>query len=218
MVFENKFSLNNEEEKLLINKNIVQLVYTTGKFEGLPTSLPQTEAIINNYEVSGVKPDDIATILNLKRGYEYLLDQLDKQVTFNDLLILNKIVKGGVAYSGILRTKDVQVPLTNDIWQPPIPSERTKTAVIDLLNTDKSATAKALDLNLMLSRLQLFMDGNKRTAILAANLLLVQSGAGFLAIPEAKMHWYGSKLTKFYRNNQAQSIKQWLYDNCLFGM
>lgn len=217
-MFTDKYNLSSIDEQLVVEKNLTQLIYTTGKFENLPTTLPQTDAIVHNYEVNGVRPEDITTILNLKRGYQYLLDNQDSVMRFADIKIINKIIKGGTAYAGDLRSMDVQVPLTNDVWVPPIPNEQTITIMTKLLESNQTATEKALELNLMLSRNQLFMDGNKRTALVAANLLMVQSGTGFLAIPESKMHWYGSQLAKYYRTNRMDSIKQWLYDNCIFGI
>ena len=217
-MFTAKFELSRYDEKCLIDNNLTRLVYTTGKFEGLSTTLAQTNAIIHRFEVRDVSTEDRATVLNLKCGYQFLMDNQASDVTIVDILKINQIVKGGQANSGKLRTVEVQVPLTNAIWVPPIPTERTIQRVQKILNADKSAIDRALDLNLVLSRWQLFEDGNKRTALIAANLVLVQAGAGILMIPEGKMHWYGSQLAKFYRTNNMVGLKQWLYDNCLFGM
>lgn len=218
MPFPNKFTLSVDAQRNLILQNLVQLVYTTGKFERLQTTLLDTESIINNETNTNVRPDDIVTVINLKRGYQYILNLADK-LDFNHILILNNIIQGGIPAGGKLRTEAVQVPLTNDVWLPPLPNEdKVQNDLATLFNSGKSATEQAIDLNLYLSKRQLFNNGNKRTAIVAANALMIQDNAGMLAIPENKMHWYRSQLAKYYRSNRDIQIKQWLYDECIFGI
>lgn len=44
--FPDKYHLSRKESVYLLKKNIVELVYNAGKFEGLNTTLLQTEEII----------------------------------------------------------------------------------------------------------------------------------------------------------------------------
>lgn len=201
-----------------MSQNLVQLIYTTGKFENLSTSLLDTESILNNESIQNAKPEDVVTIIHLKRAFQYILN-LKTRFSYIDILTINQIVKGGQPGTGMLRSQDVKVALTNDVWLPPLPDpQRTPQELTNILTSSASATEKALNLNLYLSRWQLFMDGNKRTAIVAANALMIQAGAGLLAIPENKMHWYRSQLQKYYRSSRDANLKQWLYDNCVFGI
>ncbi len=201
-----------------MSQNLVQLIYTTGKFENLSTSLLDTESILNNESLQNAKPEDVVTIIHLKRAFQYVLN-LKTNFNYTDILTINQIVKGGQPGTGMLRSQDVKVALTNDIWLPPLPEpQRTQQELVNILTSSATATERALNLNLYLSRWQLFMDGNKRTAIVAANALMVQAGAGLLAIPENKMHWYRSQLQKHCRSGHDTSLKQWLYDNCVFGI
>ncbi|EOC5554769.1 TPA: hypothetical protein ACSZF6_14600 [Listeria monocytogenes] len=61
-----------------MKKNIVELVYNAGKFEGLNTTLLQTEEIIKYNRANNVAVDDVLTIVNLKRGFELLLNDLQE--------------------------------------------------------------------------------------------------------------------------------------------
>lgn len=72
-MYPDKYHLTAKESIYLLKKNIVQLVYNAGKFEGLNTTLLQTEEIIKYNRASNVSVDDVLTIVNLKRGFEYLL-------------------------------------------------------------------------------------------------------------------------------------------------
>ncbi|MBE7901882.1 Fic family protein, partial [Paenibacillus polymyxa] len=74
------------------------------------------------------------------------------------------------------RTKTVLVGLTNEDYVPAIPNEANVTKNLEaLLTSQKSATEKAILLMLTLSRQQIFTNGNKRTAIVAANALMYQA-------------------------------------------
>ncbi|GAB6093576.1 Fic family protein [Furfurilactobacillus curtus] len=217
MVFPDKYFYDRESEIELVERNLVQMVFTTGKFEDLPITMPQTESIVNNLEVSGVRPEDIDTVISLKRAYEFVIKRQGVFVA-KDVLAINNAVRSSHLGAGQIRTEGVQVPLTNDLWVPPIPNEHDALNDIEKISQQgQSATENAIDLNLYLSRWQLFANGNKRTAIVSANALMIDAGAGILAIPENKMHWYGSLLQKYYRSGRDIDIKQWLYDNAVYG-
>lgn len=218
MTLADKYQLNLNDEHDLVQQNLVQLIYTTGKFENLSTNMLDTASIINNEQVQNAKPEDIVTVVNLKRAYQYVLN-LTHVFGYQDVLALNNIIQGGIPGAGQLRTDTVQVPLTNDLWIPPIPDKTIiPDQVRDLLDNTLTTTEKAIDLNLWLSRRQLFNNGNKRTAMVAANGLMIQANTGILAIPENKMHWYRLQLAKYYRPNRDRAIKQWLYTECIFGI
>jgi len=216
--FPDKFQLTAITEQNLIQQNLAQLIYTTGKFENLSTSLTDTIRILNNESVPNATPRDITTIISLQHAFQDILAQ-KLPLIYQDIFVINQDINHSRPSSGQLRTNDVTVALTNDIWLPPLPDpQRTPQELTNILTSSTTATEKALNLNLYLSRWQLFTDGNKRTAIVAANALMIQAGAGLLAIPENKIHWYRSQLQKYYRSGRDASLKQWLYDNCVFGI
>lgn len=49
-------------------------IYDQAVLEGVATSFPQTEAIIDNGTVNGMTANDIQKILNLKHAWEFILD------------------------------------------------------------------------------------------------------------------------------------------------
>ena len=64
--FPDKYHLSRKESVYLLKKNIVELVYNAGKFEGLNTTLLQTEEIIKYNRANNVAVDDVLTVVNLK--------------------------------------------------------------------------------------------------------------------------------------------------------
>ena len=55
--------------------NIKINIYDQAVLEGIATSFPQTEEIIDNGKVSGMTATDVQKILNLKHAWEFILDK-----------------------------------------------------------------------------------------------------------------------------------------------
>lgn len=214
---DDKFTLTAEQENILFNKNLAGIVYSAGQFEGLKTSRLETEEILNNYAVTGATPGEIEVILDLKHALDFVRGTA--LVDLSTIAHVNALVQGGGGEApGQLRTMQVHVALTRDDYLPPLPdATRVKAQLTALLTQASCATAAAIDLLLYLSKAQLFTDGNKRTALVVANQVLYHAKAGVMAIPDSKMHWYLSQLQHYYLTGKP-TIKQWVYDNAIFGI
>ena len=55
--------------------NMKMNIYDQAVLEGVATSFPQTEEIIENGKVSGMTATDVQKILNLKHAWEFILDR-----------------------------------------------------------------------------------------------------------------------------------------------
>ena len=67
-------------------------IYDQAVLEGVATSFPQTEEIIDNGKVSGMTVADVQKILNLKHAWEFILDK-DVIASRSDYYILSYIAK-----------------------------------------------------------------------------------------------------------------------------
>ena len=61
---------------------------------------------------------------------------------------------------------------------------------------------------------QVFIDGNKRTAIIFANHYLISKGKGLLAVPFELVPEFKKLLTAYYEDYDTESIKQFLKEKC----
>ena len=61
---------------------------------------------------------------------------------------------------------------------------------------------------------QLFLDGNKRTAVIFANHYLISRGMGLIVIPAELVSEFKEHLIRYYED-ENQSIKDFLYNKCL---
>lgn len=217
----NQYVLTNAEEQQFIQQSFSRLVYLTSQFEHLTLQYSKVELILKDQYVCDIKPSEIQVILNLRDAYQYVAT-LNNITDFSlaNVLEINLLVKGaGAQDAGRIRITDMVVPLTKETYQPPIPTEaQVQKLVTNIMSDTATTTDKALTLMLTLSCMQPFMDGNKRTAIVAANTLMFADKRGLIAIPEDKLHWYSWQLAKYYRSDNMQPLKQWLADNAVFGI
>ncbi len=214
---ENKFNLTLKQNRFLTKKNLVNMVYSNSKFEGVNTTLPQTKTIIDGMSVAGVSIDDIQVVINLKKGLEFVLShsepfrldicrQINRIVAAEDSLVPGQIRTGSVQIGGVQ-------------YVPPVPdTNNVKSAIQKIMGDDQTATEKALQIMYDIMRQQVFWDGNKRTAILSANYILINAGAGIVNINENQLDTFNTLLADYDETGDSQAIMQWTYDNCLYGI
>ena len=105
--------------------NLKTSIYDQAILEGVATTFPQTEDIIENGKVSGMRATDIQKILNLKHAWEFVLDK-DVISAPSDYYLLCHIAKlvneGFFAYGG--RIRGVPVTIGGTSYVPPLPIER----------------------------------------------------------------------------------------------
>lgn len=77
---------------------------------------------------------------------------------------------------------------------------------------------RALNLCLYCMQKQMFLDGNKRVAMLAANQILIKEGMGILTVAQENMEEFKEKLMSFYKTNKKEAVKQFLYEKCIDGV
>lgn len=196
--------------------NMKTNIYDQAILEGVATTYPQTETIIDNGKVSGMTPTDVQKILNLKHAWEFILDK-DVIMSKTDYYILSYIAKivneGFYAYGGRIRT--VPVAIGGSSYVPPLPIESDiKDKINSIILEEKSNIDKAIDLCLFAMKAQIFNDGNKRAAVIFANHYLIGKGEGLLVIPEKNVPEFKKLLVDYYEYKDEDVIKTFMKENC----
>ena len=75
MQYPDKFHLTQDQNRRFARKNLVRLIFTNSRFEGLTTTLPQTQTIVDGMSAAGVSIDDTNVIVQLKRGWQYIINE-----------------------------------------------------------------------------------------------------------------------------------------------
>lgn len=196
--------------------NLVVSIYDQAILEGVATTYAETNDIINGGIVSNMTTEDVIKIVNLKHAWEFVLNESVIQFE-HDLALLcqiNKLVEERFYYNaGKLR--DVPVKISGTIWTPAMPIEsQIKEGLADIFAKKLSILDCAVELLLFVMRSQIFIDGNKRSAVIFANHYLISKGKGILAIPAEKSEQFKELLIEYYENENAQNIRTFLKDEC----
>ena len=99
-------------------------IYDQAVLEGVATSFPQTEEIIENGKVSGMTATDVQKILNLKHAWEFILDRdvIASRTDYYMLSHIAKLVNEGFFTDGG-RIRGVPVTIGGSSYVPPLPNE-----------------------------------------------------------------------------------------------
>lgn len=191
-------------------------IYDQAVLEGVETSFPQTEEIINNGIVNGVKASDVQKILNLKHAWDFILDKDVIQSSSNFYMIshIAKLVNQGF-YSDGGKVRNVPVTIGGSSYVPPIPIESVVKENIDnIVLSSKEPIDIAIELCLYCMKTQIFIDGNKRASVIFANQYLIAHGQGFLVIPEKEVPQFKILLVKYYEGEDIAIISKFLKEKC----
>ncbi len=209
-------SISDNQELLLDHK--AQLIFSASQLKGVDLSLDQARAVIDYAATESFNPDDVALIMRLVDAFRYILINTNR-FTFQTIQRINGLVMGtGTLGAGLVRKKMVSSSFKSTKWHPPIPDKGDREAfLIDLITSRQPVTNQALALFLDICRMQYFTAGNQRTALFAANNLLLTQGAGVLMIPSTKIASFQELLTDFCLTGEDRVVKQWLSMYCLFN-
>lgn len=197
-------------------RHVALTIYKQAILEGVETTELQTEDIVNGLKISNMTPRDVQTIVNLKHAWDFTLDRyvITTPSNYSILCLINKLVLEGFTYrAGKLR--DVPVSIGGTDWVPDFPFEADiKDDIEKIVNKKKSAIDIAVELLLYVSRKQMFIDGNKRTAVIFANHYLISKGKGLIVVPDKKVDEYKKLLMNFYETNNSKEISEFLKKYC----
>ena len=196
--------------------NMKANIYDQAVLEGVATSFPQTEEILDNGRVSGMTVSDVMKILNLKHAWEFILDEnvIRAESDYYLLSHIAKLVNEGFFAEGG-RIRGVPVTIGGTSYVPPIPLEyKVKEEIEGILKKSSSDLDKAIELLLYCMKTQIFLDGNKRAAVVFANHYLVAHGKGCLVIPEKLVPEFKDLLIEYYEGRAVGKIKAFLKKEC----
>lgn len=215
---EPKYRMTVEQNIFVAKRNIVDYIWKSAHLEGLAVTYPDTEAIFNGLSVAGVAVKDIIAVNNLKHAWQFVLDSLDYPVDYPFICQINRLVGGDnlVYHAGFIR--NVPVTIGGTSWKPEMPIESQIKEDLLEIRAMPEPTDRALTLMLYIMRKQMFLDGNKRTAMLAGNAEMISSGCGIISVPIEKQRDFTMLLINYYESGDMAEIKDFLYEGCIDGI
>ena len=196
--------------------NVKSLIYDQAVLEGVSTTFPQTETILENGEVHGVKASDVQKILNLKHAWEFIVDPDVVASPCNYYLLshIARIINEGF-YDNGGSVRGIPVTIGGSTYVPPLPIEiDVKERIMDIIQSEMDLIDIAIELTLYCMKTQIFIDGNKRASIIFTNHFMIQHGLGLLVVPERIVPEFKTLLIAYYEGRDETSIKDFLKERC----
>ena len=201
-------------------KKVADLIYNQAILEGVVTTYENVNNILNSGQVNGMTSTDIMKVVNLKHAWEFVLDEnvIMAEENFSFLSQINKLVLEGFYYNaGKVRSTPAKIGGTN--WMPSIPIESQIVEELNqILDSELDDVSLAIELLLYVMKRQIFIDGNKRTAVIFANHHLISRGLGIISIPGDLVEDYKKMLIMYYEGKDTDKIKQFLKDKCYVSL
>ena len=196
--------------------NMKALIYDQAILEGISTTFPDTEAIIDNGKVNNMTTEDVMKVINLKHAWEFILDK-DVVLSPTNYYVsqyIAKLINEGFYYEGG-RIRQIPVSIGGSTYKPPLPIENIVIEKIaGIINSSLEDIDKARELTLFIMKTQVFNDGNKRTAVVFANHYLISKGIGLLAVPFDLVPEFKKLLIAYYEDSDTETIKVFLKEKC----
>lgn len=210
-MYERKFMMTVEENVFWAKRNLADYIWKSANLEGIAVTFPETQTVLEGVSVGGKRIDDLNRILQMKRGWQYLLSTLEEDVTMQYLQTLYQESISPTCFRGDPGHKDTCLSPVRNL-------EETEASLRRILDGDSGWTEKALDLMLYLAKERPFSDGNKRIAMMAANKVLISNGCGILSVSQDDLEQFFTLLVAYYEDeSKKEELKLFLYDKCLDG-
>ena len=199
-------------EKKELERLIIELSWKSSRIEGNTYTLLDTEKLILEHTLAvGHDKNEARMILNHKDAFSFIRDNANeyKILTKANLEQLHTLLVNGLSVDFGLRSKPVGV--VGSRYQPLDNIYQITEGVINLSQTIdrmESPYAKALVAVLGISYLQPFEDGNKRTARLMANAILLAYGCAPLSYRSVGENEYREAILVFYEINSLIPFKK----------
>lgn len=200
----------------------IDLIWKSSEIEGNTYSLLETEALIKQQELAkGKSKEDATMLLNHKKALDFITDDLDylKPLTVNKIIDIHTLLIGGLGVSNNIRKRAVAITGTN--YRPLSIESQIKEElerIVKLVNSKKNIFEKGLLLLCLLSYLQAFEDGNKRTARIMSNAVLMSYNYCPLSFRTVSAVDYKKAMLLFYEQNNISAMKKIFIDQYEFAV
>ena len=201
-------------------RHLVDTIYKQAILEGVATTFADTESIIEGGKVNNMTSEDILKIINLKHAWEFILNKnvILSNTNFALLCEINKMVEEGFYYTAG-KIRSVPVTIGGTKWKPDLPIESIIKEELEVIfNKKLTDVDRAIELLLYTMKKQIFIDGNKRTAVIYSNHYLISKGKGIIAIPAELTQEFKDLLIPYYEGKDEKNIKQFIREKCYIAI
>lgn len=190
----------------------IDLSWKSSQIEGNTYSLLETERLLRESKTAdGKTKEEAVMLLNHKDALRFVLDNPDylQELTISHIEDIHTLLTKELSVDKGLRHR--RVGITGTQYHPLDNEFQIREAMRDtcaLINSRTNVFEKALLALVLLSYIQPFMDGNKRTARITSNALLIANGFCPLSFRTVDSIDYKKAMLIFYEQNNLYAFKQ----------
>ena len=205
-----------------IERVTIELSWKSSTIEGNTYSLLETERLIKEgTETKGKKKEEAIMLLNHKKALDFVFEnkKLFKMINRSKIEQLHKIITQDLGITNNLRK--TLVGITGTKFKPLDNQFQIIEAIdkfCDLINNTQNIFTKSLFSIILLSYIQPFEDGNKRTSRILGNAILIADNSFPLPLRSVDENLYKEATLLFYEQNNLNLFKQMFLDQCNFSV
>ena len=200
----------------------VDLSWKSSQIEGNTYSLLETERLLKDKQTaSGKTKEEAIMLLNHKDALDFVLDVPDylKDLSVHRIENIHSILTKELEVDRNIRHRRVGITGTN--YRPLDNEFQIREALEDtctLVNGKDNVFEKALLTLVLLSYIQAFVDGNKRTARITSNAVLIANGYCPISFRTVDSIDYKKAMLMFYEQNNIAAFKKIFIEQFLFAV
>lgn len=214
--------MNDTEYRKEMERLGIDLSWKSSQIEGNTYSLLETERLLREKETaSGKTKDEAIMLLNHKDALDFILDVPDylQPLKVNRIEDIHSILTKELGVERNIRHRRVGITGTN--YRPLDNEFQIREALEDsvrLINSKSVVFDKALLALVLLGYIQAFTDGNKRTARIVSNGILIANGYCPISFRTVDSIDYKKAMLLFYEQNNIAAFKRIFIDQFLFAV
>lgn len=214
--------LSSEQYDKEMERLAIDLSWKSSQIEGNTYSLLETEYLLKEKQTAAGKTRDEATmLLNHKDALDFIIENPEHVIPLNVTRIeeIHSILVKDLGVERNIRIRRVGIsgtnyrPLENDFQ-----IREALQSMCNLINTRSDTFSKALLALALLSYIQPFADGNKRTARIVSNAILVHYRYCPLSFRTVDSITYKKAMLVFYEQNNISELKKIFIDQFRFAV
>ncbi len=200
----------------------VDLSWKSSQIEGNTYSLLETERLLKDKQTaSGKTKEEAIMLLNHKDALDFVLDVPDylKELSVHKIEDIHSILTKELDVDRNIRHRRVGITGTN--YRPLDNEFQIREALEDtctLVNGKDNVFEKAILTLVLLSYIQAFVDGNKRTARITSNAILIANGYCPISFRTVDSIDYKKAMLMFYEQNNIAAFKKIFIEQFLFAV
>lgn len=200
----------------------IDLSWKSSQIEGNTYTLLETERLLLEKETAAGKPkDDAIMLLNHKEALNFIIAHPDYVVplTVCGIEDIHSLLIKNLGVDRNIRQRRVGISGTN--YKPLDNEHQIREALInmcELINAKKDIFEKSFLALVLLSYIQAFVDGNKRTARIVSNAILIAHGYCPISFRTVDSIDYKKAMLIFYEQNNISAFKEIFIDQYEFAV